>query len=139
MEAVFQKILKGSITGLLQLQSKGFVQFKVICGDKEWGDLEVMKEKPVDKKPRYYHQNDVPYGFMREYVLKYLTDLQPNDVVEVPYPPHDYEVVRSNAGAYASKLWGRGTYTTTVNKEKQVIEIYRHPEINELDLGDFDG
>ena len=42
MEAVFQKILKSSIVGLLQLQGKGFVQFKVICGDKEWGDLEVM-------------------------------------------------------------------------------------------------
>ena len=138
MEAVFQKILKGSITGLLQLQGKGLVQFKVICGDKEWGDLEVMKEKPVEKKPRYYQQGDVQYGFMREYVLKYLTDLPPNEVTEIPYPPHDYEVVRSNAGAYASKLWGRGTYTTTVNKDKQVIEMYRHPEINELDLGGFE-
>ena len=135
MEAVFQKILKSSIVGLLQLQGKGFVQFKVICGEKEWGDLEVVKEKPVDKKPRYYHQNDVPFGFMREYVLKYLTDLQPNEVTEIPYPPHDYEVVRSNAGACASKLWGRGTYTTTVNKDKRVIEIYRHPDISELDLG----
>ena len=139
MEAVFQKILKSSVVGLLQLQGKGFVQFKVICGEKEWGDLEVMKEKPVEKKPRYYHQNDVPYGFMKEYVLKYLKELQPNDVVEIPYPPHDYEVVRSNATSYASKFWGKGSYTTTVNKEKQVIEIYRHPEINELDLGDFDG
>lgn len=139
MEAVFQKILKSAVIGLLQLQGKGLVQFKVIYGENEWGTLEVVKEKPVDKKPRYYHQNDVHFGFMREYVLKYLTDLQPNDVIEIPYPPHDYEVVRSNAGAYASKLWGRGTYTTTVNKEKQVIEIYRHPEIDELDLGDFDG
>lgn len=139
MEAVFQKILKSSITGLLQLQGKGLVQFKVICGDKEWGDLEVVKEKPVEKKPRYYQESGIPYGFMRDYVLKYLTDLPPNEVTEIPYPPHDYEVVRSNAGAYASKLWGAGTYTTTVNKEKQVIEIYRHPEISELDLGDFDG
>ena len=139
MEAVFQKILKGSITGLLQLQGKGLVQFKVIYGENEWGTLEVVKEKPVDKKPRYYHQNDVPYGFMKEYVLKYLKDLQPNDVAEIPYLPHDYEVVRTNACAYASKLWGKASYTSTINKEKQVIEIYRHPEINELDLGDFDG
>jgi hypothetical protein len=65
--------------------------------------------------------------------------VQPNEVVEIPYPPHDSEVVRSNAGAYASKLWGKGSYTSTINREKQVIEIYRHPEINELDLGDLDG
>ena len=138
MEVVFQKILKSALTGLLQLQGKGLVQFKVICGDKEWGELEVMKQKPVDRKLRYYETDNTPYGFMRDYVLKYLTDLQPNQVIEIPYPPHQPEVVRSNAGAYASKLWGASTYTTTVNKEKQVIEIYRHPDSIELDLGDLE-
>jgi hypothetical protein len=136
MEAVFQKILRSSVTGLLQLHSKGLIQFKVICGEKEWGDLEVVKEKPVEKKPRYYEQSGTPYGFMKEYVLKYLADLQPNEVAEIPYPPYDYEVVRSNAGAYASKLWGKGAYTTVINKDKQVIEIYRHPLIEDLGLED---
>jgi hypothetical protein len=138
MEAVFHKILKSAVIGLLQLQGKGLVQFKVIYGGNEWGTLEVVKEKPVDKKPRYYQQGDVPYGFMKDYVLKYLTPLQPNEVVEIPYPPHDSETVRSNAGAYASKMWGKGTYTSTVNRAKQVVEIYRHPEITELDLGDLE-
>lgn len=138
MEAVFQKILKSSVIGLLQLQGKGLVQFKVIYGENEWGTLEVVKEKPKDKKPRYYETGDIQYGFMKEYVLKYLNGLQPNDVVEIPYPPHDSEVVRTNACAYASKLWGKASYTSTVNKEKRVIEIYRHPEINELDLGGFE-
>ena len=139
MEAVFQKILKSALIGLKQLESKGHIQFKVICGENEWGALKVVKEQPKDKKLRYYQSGDTPYGFMRQYVLKYLTPLQPNEVVEIPYPPHDSEVVRSNAGAYASKLWGKGSYTSTINREKQVIEIYRHPEINELDLGDLDG
>ena len=139
MEVVFQKILKSALTGLLQLQGKGLVQFKVICGDKEWGELEVAKGKPKDRKLRYYETDNTPYGFMRDYVLKYLTSLQPNDVAEIPYEPHDYEVVRSNAGAYASKLWGAGTYTTTVNKDTKCVEIYRHPAATELDLGDLDG
>ena len=135
MEAVFQKILKSAVLGLLQLQSKGLVQFKVICGENEWGKLEVVKEKPKNKKTRYYYEGDVSYGFMKEYVLKYLTDLQPNEVAEIPYPPHDPEIVRANAGAYAFKMWGKGSYTTSLNKEKHVVELYRFPEINELDLG----
>ena len=139
MEAVFHKILKSALIGLKQLESKGHIQFKVICGENEWGSLQVVKEKPKDKKPRYYESGDIQYGFMREYVLKYLTPVQPNEVVEIPYPPHDSEVVRTNACAYATKLWGKASYTSTVNKEKQIIEIYRHPEISELDLGDFDG
>jgi hypothetical protein len=138
MEAVFQKILKSALISLKQLEGKGHIQFKVICGENEWGSLRVVNEKPKNKKPRYYETSDTQYGFMRDYVLKYLTPLQPNEVVEIPYPPHDSETVRANAGAYAFKMWGKGAYTTTVNKDKRVVEIYRHPEISELDLGGFE-
>ena len=139
MEAVFQKMLKSALGSLMQLQSKGLVQFKVICGDKEWGDLEVMKEKPKEKKPRYYETDGIPYGFMRDYVLKYLNDLAPGKTVHIPYPPHDADVVRSNAGSYASKMWGKASYTTTINKITQCVEMYRHTENPQFDLGDLDG
>lgn len=122
MEAIFQKILKVTLSNLRQLEGKGYIKYKVIHGKEEHGSLVVGT--PKTKRSTALN---LPMGTMRDYVMPYVVNLQPGELVEIPFGEYPPENVRSNACAWASGKWGSGTYTSTINRNSSVVELYRYP------------
>jgi len=130
MEAIFEKMLKQAISNLTQLERRGLLKFKVVCGSHEYGTLEVVKKEP--KKKRVLLPG-LAHGGMRAYVLNWIDKLAPGNIARIPYKEWPAETVRANVCAWATTRWGKGTYTSTINREERWIEIYRYP----LDALDF--
>jgi hypothetical protein len=122
MEAIFEKMLKVTLSNLRQLEAKGYIEYKVIHGKEEHGNLVVGIRKVKRASPL-----NLPRGDMREYVLPWVVNMQPGDLVEIPYGQYPPENVRANAGAWASGKWGSGTYTSTINRKSGFVELYRYP------------
>ena len=120
MEQVFEKMLKVTLSNLRQLEKRGILKYKVIVDDEEHGDLEVVK---TAKRRKLF----LPLGTMRAHVMPWITDMQPGDLVEIPILEFPPETVRGNACAWANDKWGKGTYTSTVNKATNKVELYRFP------------
>ncbi len=123
MEHIFQKMLDSAVRNLTTLQKKGYVKFKVIADDDEYGDLEVVKEKKRTRSASLY-----PVGAVRDYALPYVAELEHDQIVSIPFGKFDPESLRGNVCSWCSVHWGKGTYTSTVNHSAQTVEIYRHAE-----------
>lgn len=124
MEQLFKKQLETAIKTLSGLQRRGLVSFKVIAGDDEHGDLEVVRKTKRRTRSASLH----PMGAVRDYVLPFITTLSPDEIVSIPFNKFDAESLRGNVCAWATTKWGKGSYSTTVNREAQTVEIYRHGE-----------
>lgn len=83
------------------------------------GTLEV-KEPAKRSGARKY-----PHGERSGYVRKFLTTAKVGDVVNIPFGVYDAIDVQSSATSTAHRLWGSGSVTTTINREKQHVEILR--------------
>lgn len=125
MEQLFRKKLDDAIKTLENLQRRDLVCFKIFVGeDEEYGDLEVVREEKKRKKsPSVY-----PHGAVRDYVLPFIEPLKFDEIVSIPFAEFDAESLRGNVCAWATTKWGKGSYSTTVNREAQTVEIYRHAE-----------
>lgn len=123
MEQIFKKKLADAIKTLDNLQKRDLVSFKVFVGDEEYGDLEVVQ---TSKRTRAASAH--PFGAVRNHVLPYLDSLEPDGIVSIPFGEFEPEALRGNACAWATTRWGKGSYSTTVNRDKQTVEVYRHEE-----------
>lgn len=125
MEQVLKKILNQSIKHLTALESRGHIQFKIItAAGLEYGKLEI---RPVEKK-RKKKAAAYPYGEIRQYLLPILKDIKPDQVVNIPVGKYSPESIRGNACSWCSTAWGKGTYSSTIPKDKSSVEIYRFPK-----------
>lgn len=122
MEQVFKKMLDKAVHDLEILARKGHIKFKVLAGEAEYGTLEVIKAKKFKKKKVSHY----PLGELRDYVLPFISKLEPDNVVSIPVSKYAPEHVRGNVCAWCSTKWGKGSYSSTYNKEAKSIEIYRH-------------
>ena len=125
MEAIFEKMLKQAVSNLDQLQKRGLLEFKIICGSDEYGTLVVAK-KPVKPKKRA-SPIGLKYGEMRDFVVPQIQDLARGDITSIKCGDFPPDIVRSNICAWATVRWGKGTYTTTINRNTKDVEIYRFP------------
>jgi len=66
-----------------------------------------------------------PHGERSEYVRKFLPDMKVGDVVMIPFDRYDAIEVQSSATSTAHRLWGSGSVTTTINREKSQVEVLR--------------
>jgi hypothetical protein len=126
MEAIFEKMLKQAVSNLTQLEKRGLLEFKIICGSDEYGTLEAKKKAPPKKKR--VSPIGLKHGEMRDFVVPIIKEIAPGNIVSIPCKNFPAEIVRSNACAWATVHWGKGTYMSTINREKNEIEIYRFPE-----------
>ena len=61
----------------------------------------------------------------KEYVNPILDNLKVNDFIAVPFDKYDGPKLQANLCARANSRWGSKSIMTSINKEKQVIEIIR--------------
>ena len=65
------------------------------------------------------------YGDRAEYYKPFIKDLQPGDVVDVPFDKFSGTDLQSSIGAWAVGHWGTKSFMTTVNKKTKVVEVLR--------------
>jgi hypothetical protein len=65
------------------------------------------------------------YGALREYYGPWLTDLAPGDTVEIPAKHFELEDLQSGVCSKAVTEWGPGSCITSMNREKNVLEVLR--------------
>ena len=123
MELIFQKMLERSIKDLEALQRRELINFKIYTSDgEEYGDMEMIavEEKPAKRASLY------PRGDVRQHYISYVNTMKPDEIVSIPFGDYDAESIRGNLCAWATTVWGKGTYTSTVNRDKSTVDIYRH-------------
>jgi hypothetical protein len=128
MEQIFQKMLEKAVKDLNTLQSHKLLSFKVVTAEGgEYGDLVTKKAKKFKAKTsRTRGPAKYPAGELRNYIMPFVESLKPDQIVSIPTGTFLPEVVRGNVCAWCSKVWGKGTYSSTYNKTTKAVEIYRH-------------
>lgn len=123
MELIFQKMLERAVKDLEALQRRELINFKIFTADgEEFGDMEMVdvEEKATKAAPLY------PRGELRHYVLSYVEGLDYDEIISIPLKEYPAEHVRGNLCAWATTVWGKGSYTSTINRDKNTCDIYRH-------------
>lgn len=122
MEQVFRKMMQKAVHDLQVLERKGHIQFKVQT--KEGEEFGTLKTAP--EKSRTRSASEFPIGEVRNYILQFLDKVQPDGIAIIPVGKYNPENVRGNACSWCTVHWGKGTYSSTYNKENKTVEIYRH-------------
>jgi hypothetical protein len=123
MEQVFNKMLQRAVRDLELLEGRKLIQFKIFSVDGgEYGDLPVVEEETKKKKAA----SKYPHGEVRQYTLPFIESLMPDGIVSIPFNKYDAESIRGNVCSWCTTVWGKQSYSTTVNRDKQTVEIYRH-------------
>jgi len=114
---IYEKVLTVAMRNLRQVGCA----FKIVDADGNFYEHDIDR---VMSKSRSSHKFE--YGAVRATYLDYIRNLEAGQVANIPF---DSEVpptaTQSGACAWMSENWGAGTYTTHVNRGKQVIEILR--------------
>jgi len=85
------------------------------------GDLKLASEE----KPKRKRCVDHPYGTITAYYMPYINDLEPGNIVEIPFDRFKPEVLISGISSRAVTWWGKGSVVTAQNKQKKVVEVMR--------------
>ena len=112
-------VVTKAITKAVELLKASGAKFKVISpnGD-EFGELDVA---PAKKKHFKYE-----YGALKAVFIDALKNLKEAEVAQIKVPQeYDIEDVRGSACAWMATNWGNGAYTTTVDRDFNVVEVLR--------------
>jgi hypothetical protein len=64
-------------------------------------------------------------GEQREYIKNFLSEVEPGQFAEVPFDKWPSANIQGGISAYCRALWGRGTFTTSINRANKTIEVLR--------------
>lgn len=96
-------------------------QFKIITADgQHYGELEAVV--PAPRKRKVYTR---PRGEMRDHFIKYIMGMVPGGYAEVPAGDYSLEDVRGPLTSWACAKWGNGSVMTSINRDKNVVEVIR--------------
>ena len=112
-------VVTKAISKAHELLKASGAKFKIISPDgTEFGDLEVAAEK---KKHFKYE-----FGALRKVYVPYIEALKTGEVAQIKVPT-DFELedVRGAACAWMATNWGNGTYTTTIDRDFDIVEVLR--------------
>jgi hypothetical protein len=112
-----QKALNRLLEGLRNLGCS-YVVIDKDGADYTYGDA--FKKERQKKGAKYGR-----YGALREYYGPWLKDLEPGSSVEIPCKDFDITDIQAGVASQASAIWGNGSYVTSMNREKNVLEVLR--------------
>lgn len=67
-----------------------------------------------------------PVGTAIKHFLPYIENTEVGQLVEVPYGDFRGEELRGPLVAYCCRIWGKGSYMSSLNNEKRVVELIRY-------------
>ena len=112
-----QKALNRLLEGLRNIGCS-YVVIDKDGADYTYGDA--FKKERQKKGSKYGR-----YGALREYYGPWLKDLDPGDTVEIPAKHFDLLDIQSGVCAKAVTDWGPGSCITSMNRDKNVLEVLR--------------
>lgn len=83
------------------------------------GDLEIKVQEVVKKEKKYHH------GDRSKYCRTFLEGMAVGDVAVIPVGKFDVISIQAASISCSNRLWGSGSVTTTINREKQIAEVLR--------------
>ena len=113
--ALEQKALNNIFKGL---QSLG-CSYVII--DKDGADYTYGEAFKKGRKKKGKH----PHGAIRDHYWPLLQDLAPGNTTEIPAGQFSIDDIQSGVAAKASTIWGPGSFVTSRNREKNVLEVLR--------------
>lgn len=117
---IYQKVIAVATRNLRQIGCA----FKIVDADGNTFEHDVNRVIEPAKAKR--QNNKYNYGQVRKTYMPFIKDLQPGDVALVPFDTVVAPIAtQSGACAWMSENWGVGTYTTHMNRDKNVVEILR--------------
>jgi hypothetical protein len=90
--------------------------------DKDGADYTYGDAFKKDRKKKGYKYG---FGALREYYGPWLKELQPGSSVEIPCMDFDIKDIQAGVASQASDIWGNGSYMTSMNREKNIVEVLR--------------
>jgi hypothetical protein len=120
-------IKKATDVQLTFLRNSG-ASFKVILADGEMivhdpNNL-IEPKKAAGTFKRQFRNLGVKRGEPSNYVMPFIKDLEPGQLVSIPAKYH-IETMRSVASNCARRLWGEGSYMASVGEDKSTITLLR--------------
>ena len=116
-------IQKQAAEKAIALLNASGAQYKVIFSDgTEYGELEAVQKKRT-------RNVTIPYGTLQPLYKPYIDEMQVGSVIQLSIAEAEAlggtaTSLRSAASAYASKLWGNGTYISTItDKHVEILRI----------------
>jgi hypothetical protein len=96
-------------------------QYAVVYNDETYGTLKLapLPRQRKDGLPQYKH------GETYAYFWPIMQNMQPGDVVKVPFDRFDSTVLSSNISAHCSRAWGSGNYVTKRDMDAKNVDILR--------------
>ena len=122
----FQRMLDQAIFTLTMLNKKFGVDFVVYdeARNIEHGTLDLIKQMKNQKRAA----PKLAYGTVANYYHPFIRDLQPDELVVIPAGGLDPFTIQSGVSSTAVRLWGKGSVTCVVTKDKSSVEVWRLPE-----------
>lgn len=117
-----EQIKAQTLNRALALLNAAGCQYAVIDTDGvKHGDLEVCA--PEEKKRR----SDLafPIGTIKAYIEPYINDLAVGSVASVPILDYGDHRIQSGIINHATRIWGKGSVTTTIVRGSEVVEVLR--------------
>lgn len=110
---------KAQVTRIVTVLGNMGCKFKITTPDGE-----VFAHKVEDKTSKRGPLKH-PYGELRSYIRPYVENLNAGEVGYIPFDKYEALVVQSSAASFLTGLWGKGTYTTTIHRDKGYVEVLR--------------
>jgi hypothetical protein len=115
---IYDKVLSAAIRNLKYIDCA----FKIV--DVEGNEYEHEVERVLGKAHR--GANRFASGVVLACYLEFVQDLEPGQVANVPFDDEVPELrIQSSACQWMAKNWGAGTFTTHLNRDKNVVEVLR--------------
>jgi len=84
------------------------------------GSLSVPQTQEKKRGPNRYEPNE-----LKNYIAPILTDMNVGDEASIPCGKFDMKALHSSITAFASGIWGNGSYASARSKEDDSILILR--------------
>ena len=122
----FQRMLEQAIFTLTMLNKKFGVDFVVYDEARkiEHGTLDLIKQMKHHKRA----SPKLAYGTVSNYYMPFIRDLQPDELVVIPAGDLDPGAIQSGVSSTTVRLWGKGSVTCVVTKDRRNVEVWRLPE-----------
>ena len=115
---IYDKVLSAAIRNLRHIGCA----FKIV--DIEGNAYEHELERVLGKAHR--GANRFASGLVRACYFEFIQDLEPGQVANVPFDDEVPESrIQSGACQWMAENWGAGTFTTHLNRDKNVLEVLR--------------
>lgn len=125
---VFQRMYDHAAMSLKVLNEKFGIEYAIYSDDHKLQAGNSKMIAVVDTSHRKRAPSAHPVGAMAAVYIPVLSTMQPDDYGTIPIGIFNPSSMQSAVSARASQLWGNGTYSAVMSKDRTNIEIWRYPE-----------